>query len=574
MGSSSLQTEPPLAAVQLEATSRISAVTVYLGRAAVTRTAQVKLATGLADVRFTALPGTIDSTSLQARVSGADAKVIGVDFIERRVVDSGDPAVAALDQEIESTRQAVAALQEDLGLVAEQEKLLAGIGARVSGEASERLGTPQLNLDALGKQIEFVGAQRMGLLAIRRDLTAKRDAAQKSLQALEARRAARAGRGGVAREAVVSLAATGSGQATVELTYLVSNATWTPTYNVRGSLDAKGGGTAGIEYDALIAQRSGEDWNDVALTLSTAQPMRAANPPQIEPWFVDVVVPPPPQPPVSASPPPGRAVDADRKAGAPRDVGGGLGGGLAPAEAESGDAQLRAAVERMRASAEVLSTGPAVSFVLPRPVTVATDSDRMQRSRIASFDAAPEFIHVAVPLLTDSVYLRGTLVNGSPYLLLPGNAAIFLGNDYIGPTTLGNVPPNARFDVFFGIDRNLAARRTLVSRNTERTGLFSGGVRTTSDYRIELDNPTSRPAKMEVLDRIPVSRNEQIEIALLGPSTALSANPEYLRDGRPQGLLRWDLTVPAGATGPSATPVTWGVRISHGKDVRTTALPE
>jgi len=559
---------PPTTAI--EAAARVTAVTVYPGRAAVTRSAQMDVLVGVNDVRFRALPMALDPNSLQARAIGSDAKVIGVDFIERPVTSPADPAVAALDAELESTRRAIARLEEDLALVAEQERLVSSIGARVSGDASERVGTPQLDLKALQGQIEFIGGQRMGLLAIRRELNAKLESSRVTLKELEARRAARAGKGGVEREAVVSLAATAAGRATVELTYLVVNAGWTPTYNVRGSLDTAGGGSATIEYDALIVQRSGEDWSDVAMTLSTAEPTTAANPPTIQPWFVDVVLPPPPPPapgavhlqaPGADAAPGGRA--GERMAAGLLDASGGEGGDL-----------LSKAVERMRASAEVLSGGPAVSFLLPRSITVPTDSDRVQRARIATFDAKPDFVHVAVPLLTSSVYLRGTLVNGSPYLLLPGPASIFLGNDYIGPTALPTVAPSARVDVYFGVDRSLSARRVLVSRTTERTGLFSGGVRITSDHRIEIDNPSARPTKLELLDRIPVSRNEQITVELTGPSVPLSTDAEYLRDGRPQGILRWDLTVPAGATGAKALPVTWGVRVSHGKDVRATPLPE
>lgn len=253
------------------------------------------------------------------------------------------------------------------------------------------------------------------------------------------------------------------------------------------------------------------------------------------------------------------------------------GGGFADAPAfdlSDGDKQVRAEMERQSAAAEVMSGGPAVSFSLPRRVTVKTNADRQQRSRIATFDAKPEFIHVAAPLETDSVYLRGRLTNDSPYLLLAGAASVFLGNDFIGPTRLETVAPGAEFDVFFGIDRNLAARRTLVSRNTEKTGLFSGGVRITSDYRIEIDNPTARAAKVHITDRIPVSRNAQIEVELIGPSVPLSTDAGYLRDERPQGILGWEVTVPAGATGKNAFRITFGTRVSHGKDVRITGLPE
>ena len=69
------------------------------------------------------------------------------------------------------------------------------------------------------------------------------------------------------------------------LGYLVFDANWSPRYDVRGDLES-GGLT--MEYGANISQRTGEDWKDVTLVLSTARPSMASNPPSMDPVFVDV----------------------------------------------------------------------------------------------------------------------------------------------------------------------------------------------------------------------------------------------------------------------------------------------
>ncbi|MFO0875089.1 MAG: mucoidy inhibitor MuiA family protein [Phycisphaerales bacterium] len=561
----------------IEPPSTITAVTLFPGRAAVTRRAVASVQQGVYEVLFAALPEAIQPDSLQARTPSGVAKVIGVDYRQTPTQVAADAELAALDARIATHKKEIARLAEDLATVAQQEKLIDAISVRATGDASEKAGTPALDLASLQKQIDFVASQRQTLLKARRDLVDRGDATQKSLAVLEADRAARAARADqtkVRRDAIVTVAAPSAGELVVELVYLVANAAWEPIYNVRGDVAAK---TVAIEYDALLLQRSGEDWNDVAMTLSTAQPTTAANPPVLNPVYVDVSMPQPAEntlrSAVAASPP---APPPGRPTGEPGRGGSGGGGGSVFGTAGEADkqAEYRKALDEMSAAASVSAGGPAVTFTLPRTVTVKTNADRQQRTRIATIDAKPEFIHVARPLLTESVYLRGEVSNASQYQLLPGGAAIFLGNDFIGPTRLSTVAPGASFELFFGVDRNLKATRKLVTKNTSRTGLLGGGVQTAYDYRIEIDNPTSAPITVELMDRMPVSRNEKIAISLVNLGSPLATDAEYVNELKPQGFLKWLLKVPAGASGKTAFPVTYGVRVDHGKDVRTTGLPE
>jgi hypothetical protein len=126
----------------------------------------------------------------------------------------------------------------------------------------------------------------------------------------------------------------------------------------------------------------------------------------------------------------------------------------------------------------------------------------------------------------------------------------------------------------FGIDQSVRARRQLASKVTESTGLLSGGRRTISEYRIAIDNGSGRNITLELWDRIPVSRSEEIQVALLDPSTPLANDAYYATEQQPQGLLKWWLSVPAGASERNAYVVSWTVRIDRAKDVQMTPLPE
>ena len=74
----------------------------------------------------------------------------------------------------------------------------------------------------------------------------------------------------------VEIELVGGGAATLRIEYQVAAARWAPAYVAR--LD---GEAARFELRAVVAQDSGEDWRDVAVKLSTAEPARFAQLPEL-----------------------------------------------------------------------------------------------------------------------------------------------------------------------------------------------------------------------------------------------------------------------------------------------------
>ncbi len=522
--------------VRVDAAPRL--VTVYEGRAAVTRSVRRLLGPGTYDFTFAGLPSGAQRESLRAYVSGP-GRVMGVEYVERAAGEAASPRLAELDAALARNEEELARRREDRALIDARWADLDAVSARAAQSAGADGGAGAIDLDVVDDQLVFFAAGRHRLLEERREVDKLIRALEEERRILETERASLGASSRAAREAIVSVAVDGGTEIAVDLVYIVTDAGWRPTYNIRAAAD---GSRVDIEYDALIEQRSGEDWTDVELVLSTAQPARDASPPELSPWFIDV------------------RDDADLPKAA-----------ASPAP-EPDLERLGAAVPPT--DAEVRGSGPSVTYVLPRPATIRSDARRRQRARIGNVTCRPIFTHVAIPLVTESVYVRSDLVNESDFQLLPGAVAIFVGADYVGPTTLRDIAPHEAFEVYFGIDRAVTAKRTILVQEEAKTGLLGGGRKSSYDYRIELANGAGKAIAVELWDRMPVSRSDRVEVQLANLSHDLSGDAAYLEGPFTRGLLKWDLSVPASAQNALAMVVEFGVRVVRAKDVEVRGLPE
>jgi uncharacterized protein (TIGR02231 family) len=540
----------------------IRAVTLYPDRAAVTREVRVRLDQGLWTVRIPELPASVVRDSLQARVRGS-ARLLGVEFSAERQADfASSPEGTALAERVRDLRRRAGNLAQDRSALEAHEKLVDEVGIRPTAGALPDGAAQPIDLKSVERQLEAIAAEKARILEESRRLADEKDAADRELAVAEGQLAARGGADRVERAAVVVLSVPEAGMAEIDLTYLVGRAGWAPAYAIRSEADRS---KVSVEYDAMVVQQTGEDWRDVRLSLSTAEPTRASSPPPVAPWFVDVVVPVP-----VAMPSTSVAMEFAPAAAAPEP--------MAPGAPNEGGAFGNAEVERelleLAADANVIDAGIAVSFELPRPVTLVSDAAKRQRTRIGTVSPETAFGYVAAPILAERVYLRGTLRNASAFQLLPGRAQVFMGGEFVGETQVPSVAPQGEFRVWFGPDPAISARREVLSKVTGASGLFGGAELTTWNNRITVSNGTGRDVTVEVLDRRPVSRNEKVEAKLASAKPALSADKAYVSERQPQGILRWDLPVPAGAQGPKAATVTWTVELVRPNGLETTPVPD
>lgn len=535
----------------IDANSTITDVTLYRGRAAVTRSAQLDLSVGGWSIFFRNLPSSVTLDSIQASVEG-NAKLIAVDTTTFPIVKDNNKLLKELEQQISQVEEKIALASAENESLNIQSSFLETLVQRsaTEQEAAVDLEAFKAQLAFIGNEMTSLESKKLANKKLREELTNQRNTLVKRKNNISSERHEQ-------RDAIINIVVFSQDNISVDLTYLVNHASWEPTYSIRAS---EGGESITIDYDAKVVQYSGEDWKDVNVTLSTAQPQRSASPPKPDPWFVDVKQPPPPT-----------ARPSERRSRGMVDNYASVGTELTQEDANlSFGVQLHSAAS----AASVSGDGPAVSFTLPRTITIPSNRSDTQKTAIASIETTASLFRVAVPMITDSVFIRSEVTNDSPFILLPGEASIFHGSDFVGRTVLPTVAPSETFPLDLGIDPKIVATRTLIEKITSSTGLFGSSIETLYDYRLTISNGHDTALDVHVWDRIPVSRNEDIEVELKNQSAHLSTNVKYLQTDFPRGLLRWDLSIPANSTGEASFILTWQVDVARGKDVEMTPLPE
>lgn len=540
-----VQDDDALKPVASRAELPITSVSVYRSRAAVTRSAECALAQGVHELRVGPLPEFADLDSVQAKI-GAGGKLLDV-----KTETTALPAPSSDNQRVREALEAVDKARAELAEVdrlsannTATTKLIDSIAAKTAADASQALGGT-LDPEKLRGQIAFVEGERNRLTREGLELAKLRVKAAGELSAREKALAAAGGAPPVERYALITIAVPQGGKVPVALTYLVGNATWKPAYTVRGDPAA---GALKIEFDAVVKQATGEDWSDVALVLSTAQPTRAANPSEIGAIYLDVFDPSAPRAVSSAAP--------MMAPGVPPPAGDFSGNGAMSRKAG-------AAIESLSNDAEVGGSGAAVEYRLPRAFSAPSDANGERRTRVANIDGKPVFTLVARPVAETDVFLRARLMNESGFILLPGQARVYLGSDSIGTAALGEIAVGGEIELWFGKEPGVTVKREVVSKKASESGVFSKSKGVDREYRVSLTNTLARAVEVELWDRVPVSRNEQVKVELTAIAPALATDAKYLKEERPQGLLKWMLPLPARVVGKEAAPVTisWKTRV-------------
>jgi len=548
---------PALAsAAPIPAKSNLTAVTVYADRAVVTRTATLDLtATGTAEVTFEKLPANLLDQSLQVSGRGA-AQVTILDVTARATYVDFTPndRVKALEDELRALGKQKRMLDDRVNALAMQEKTL----GRLEGAATApptKDSAPRLSIEESAKLLTFleenlgkITAEKQGIATQLEDLAAKTDAAQRQLNQLR-------GAGGRSYKTVtVRLDAATAGKLDLALSYAVPGASWMPSYDARVNSNEK---SIALAYHGIVRQNTGEDWKDVALTLSTARPSMGGAAPEQRPWSVDVFV---PRPVPMAAPAAFGGRDMRTASSAGVVLSANRPKAMMEQAAEDKDAGQVAAFEVSAAQATLDTAATSASFKVTAPASVPSDNSP-QKIPITTAALAATLEYLTTPKLQAAAFLTAKVVNSSDFPLLAGAMNVFLDGTFVATSALRTVMSGEKFDLALGVDEGISVKHKRVQRFTEDTGLTNSGKRITYEYLLTLQNNKKTAARVIVSDQIPVSRNEKIVVKQLAPD-AKEVKPTN------EGALKWTLDLkPA-----EKRELTLKFSIDHPNDVQVAGL--
>ena len=492
----------------------ITSVTVFRDGARVQRRGTVSVEPGRRTVVIGNLPAAVDPASVRVAARGPGLALLNVEVHRRYRTDPLREETARLRSEAERCRDAVQALDDENAAVQAGLDFLGHLSEAAATSLARAVGFGRAGHDDLTRMAGHLSADTTGALARRREISVRRRAARRELEAAEQRleeAEKRAGRPAAFSEVSATLEAGSATPAEVELSYHVPGASWRPLYDLTLT-----GEQLAVSYLAEVTQKTGEDWPAVELILSTTRRGRHRILPELDPWYIGRAQP-------VHSPMARRAMAARHSAAVPMAAA----AGAVQAEPE----------EAVLLTAEPSETGAGVVYRVQRPLAVPADGGP-HKTTVARFDLDAALDHLAVPVLAPEAYLRATVTNTSPLLLLPGPARVFHGTQFVGETALETVAAGEEFELQLGVDDQIRVERKLRRRSTGKAVI--GGTRTIDvAYEITVENHRSGKTRVSVHDHVPVSTDGDIKVRL----RETNPNPATQTD---LGELTWELPLDGG----------------------------
>jgi len=319
------------------------------------------------------------------------------------------------------------------------------------------------------------------------------------------------------RSIVVDLGVSKPNTFDLQVSYLVRGAYWQPIYDARANFEKS---QVELVSYGIVRQKTGEDWQDVDISLSTAKPAIGGRMPYVAPWVLR-----PYQPP---------RVMAERQASS-------IGIKLQKRAFDKFEEETLATPEEKDAEeyAAVEEKGIAVVYKLPQRASIKSDGSE-HKLPVYSQILAAKFEYSSFPRAVLNAYLGSRVTNAPNLQLLAGRVNIFLEGDFVGSSNIDNIGPAEEFDLYLGVDENVKVKREQIEKKVDETliaGIPSPTKRTTFKYKLTVENYKSRKIKVKLFEAMPVSQDDRIKAKIAN----VSLEPKQKDWEDRKGVWLWEL---------------------------------
>jgi len=577
-------------------TSKITEVKLYQNQAQIIRKATVSLKKGQNTVILGDLPQILYDWSAKGSLPKKfKGKILSLEVTKKALVKKRQKKILEIEEKLQALRDRDQVYADELKTIASQEKFLDSILDFTNQTVSKELATRIPQVKVWESTLVYVNKKKNDLLTKKRTIERDRENLGKEIQKWEFELSQIAGynyfrnyqsmnseimknrsslgvqqfanineqyaqrrtlltrpteKVDIEKRLIVNVFASKDSETEITFSYIIPNTYWQMLYDIRASNEKK---NINMVVYANIYQKTGEDWNDVDLFLSTGSPVNSISAPSIYPWYLDVYQP--------------RKYDLEGAAGAVEYKKSAKMKSSSKEEMVREDEDIAPAPE-----STVKDKGPYLEIGIPLKQSIVSSS-KYQKKFIKDFALIDpdkvKFYYELMPSQARTGYLKVSTTNTTALPWLSGESQIFLENEFMGKVTIPYTPLGKKEDFVLGLESRITSEKELVKKYEDTSGMFGGNRRISYQYRITVENQMKKPCEVMVLDTLPVSRNEKITVEVKNVSAPFFKDDEFEKStDHARGTRKWKLELDAN----QKKEITYEVIVSFDKDITVRGL--
>jgi uncharacterized protein (TIGR02231 family) len=476
-----------LAQIEKPVESKITNVTVFLSKAQVSREVKTRIEAGKTTLVLTGLTASMDTESIQAAGKGSFV-ILGISHRQNFLNELNIPrSLKVLKDSVDYYEKQKVLSQSQSDILNKEETLL---------NANQRIGGNSQNITVaeLKGMADFYRARMTEIVnsRMKEDERVNKINARvlKLTQQINEQNELYSRNTG---EILINVSADAATSADLEINYVVQNAGWYPMYDLR-AINTKS--PININYKASVFQGTGEEWKNVKLKLSTANPNLGGLKPELSAWYLDFYQP------VVYNMSRSEEKRMKRKGEVVYDE------PMQEVAAEGAASPTPAPTVADYVS--TIQTTLNTEFDISLPYTV-NSSSKPTVVDIHNYEMKSTYEYGVAPKLDNEAFLLAKGIGWEEFNLLPGEANIFFEGTFVGKSFIDPNNIKDTLSVSLGRDKRIVVKREKLKDLTSRK-MIGGSQRESYTWEISVRNTKTEAVKIVVEDQVPVSQNSQIEV--------------------------------------------------------------
>lgn len=489
-----------VSAAQLTSPVTLNSVTLFSQGADLQNSSQLSLPAGESDIVFTGIANVVDEQSINVRMDN------NVTVLSSRLNDTLPKAEEMSPHSLLQSK--LAELKHELRqLTAQQENIQPQLDVLAANQALNNKSTAETQ-----KYLQLVKSKGVELLQERAELAEKIALKQKEIKTLKNQSNDNFSASRLGKQIIVKVFSPKAVSTQVSLTYISPNASWTPGYDIYSDGINQ---PIRLVYKAIISQTTGINWENVNLTLSSADPTRTLDVHLPEPVHLDFLAtqPLPAESKRYSYAPPKKTLAQEKDSVE-------MSGSLAKA---STDMQAHSSVNTRYA---ISLPWNIPSDNIPRTVT-------LKEAQIKG-----SYRYIAIPKISNEAFLQVNIDDWEDLNILPGNSQLFYEKNKTGNGYLKMPEDGEALKITLASDPRLIIQRKSMLKKENATGLFDDKVVRDFSYSLNVKNSHAQAVGLTIIDQIPISTNSDIIVEKMKYGEA--------QFNKQTGELRWDLQLSSG----------------------------